>query len=69
MSPGFMHDTSLDLVCLRSRASERVSHDHFFHSVLGLMGVRTSVHDRARDAYAPCRNGAAAFRAGAGHDS
>jgi lipid A ethanolaminephosphotransferase len=55
MSPGFEHDTGVGMACLRSRVDTRLSHDHYFHSVLGLMGVRTSVYDPARDAYAPCR--------------
>lgn len=59
MSPGFVHDTRLGVGCLRSRAEEGLSHDHYFHSVLGLMGVSTSVYDAARDVYAPCRAGGA----------
>ncbi|MET0348204.1 MAG: phosphoethanolamine--lipid A transferase [Rhizobacter sp.] len=63
MSPGFARDTGLGMACLKSRAGERVSHDHYFHSVLGLMGVSTSLYDPARDVYAPCRAGGANLRA------
>jgi glucan phosphoethanolaminetransferase (alkaline phosphatase superfamily) len=31
-----------------------VSHDNYFHGVLGLMQVRTSVNRRALDPYAAC---------------
>ena len=52
---GICQRSGIALECLRRRGDEKVSHDHYFHSVLGLMQVQTSVYDRARDAYAPCR--------------
>ncbi len=57
MSPGFERSAGVDRGCLRGRVDTEVSHDHYFHSVLGLLGVHTSVYDAALDAYAPCRNG------------
>jgi len=41
--------------CLRGRADAEVSHDHLFHSTLGLLELRTSAYLPALDAYAPCR--------------
>ena len=58
LSPGFAQATALSDSCLRGRADERVSHDDYFHSVLGLMGVSTHVYRIAQDAYAPCRQDA-----------
>ncbi|MBC5765041.1 phosphoethanolamine transferase [Ramlibacter albus] len=55
LSPAFQARTGITTECLRKRAGEPVSHDHYFHSVLGLMQVQTSAYDGARDAYAPCR--------------
>jgi lipid A ethanolaminephosphotransferase len=40
---------------LEKRASQRVSHDNLFHSVLGLMDVKTSVYDSSLDLFAACR--------------
>lgn len=44
----------IDSACLQNRKSERLSHDHYFHSVLGLLGVQTALYNKALDAYAPC---------------
>jgi lipid A ethanolaminephosphotransferase len=40
--------------CLRAQAATRLTHDHLFHSVLGLMQVGTQAYRRALDAYAGC---------------
>lgn len=45
----------LDGTCLHQRSHQPVSHDHLFHSVLGLAGVNTQVHDAKLDLTAPCR--------------
>jgi lipid A ethanolaminephosphotransferase len=39
----------IDRQALRARAEEPVSHDSYFHTVLGLMEVETSVYDPAMD--------------------
>ena len=57
LSPSFERDSGLSASCLRGRARERVTHDHLFHSVLGLMQVGTSAYRHALDAYAPCTAG------------
>ncbi len=58
-SPGFAQTARLDLGCLRQHAdSQAYSHDHFFHSVLGIFNVETSVYEQGRDLIAPCRAGA-----------
>ena len=57
LSPSFAQRQRLDAACLRGRADAPVSHDHLFHSVLGLLDVQTSVRQPALDAYAPCRPG------------
>ncbi|HVR50518.1 MAG TPA: sulfatase-like hydrolase/transferase, partial [Pseudorhodoferax sp.] len=59
LSPGFAQASALSDSCLRERADARVSHDDYFHSVLGLMDVSTRVYQMAQDAYAPCRHDAA----------
>ena len=57
LSPGYAQRQRLDVDCLRGRADAEISHDHLFHSVLGLLDVQTSAWQRALDAYAPCRPG------------
>ncbi len=55
LSPGFAQRQRLDAACLKSRADTEISHDHYFHSALGLLDVTTSAYQPQLDAYAPCR--------------
>jgi lipid A ethanolaminephosphotransferase len=54
LSAGFEQGSGISMQCLRSRTDARITHDHLFHSVLGLMQVATSAYRRDRDAYAGC---------------
>ncbi|WP_247661226.1 phosphoethanolamine transferase [Ideonella alba] len=54
-SPGFADSRRLDLGCVQARAAQPASHDHLFHSLLGLMDVKTAVREPAMDLFAPCR--------------
>jgi lipid A ethanolaminephosphotransferase len=54
LSPGLQERSGVRTDCLRQRANDPVSHDHFFHTVLGLMDVTTQVHEPVLDAMAPC---------------
>jgi lipid A ethanolaminephosphotransferase len=55
LSPKFRADFLVDVACLQKRRDEPVSHDNLFHSVLGVLDVRTRVYDRQLDLFAPCR--------------
>jgi lipid A ethanolaminephosphotransferase len=54
-SPGFARGVGLDLGCLRQRAQAGVSHDHLFHTLLGLLDVTTSLYEPGWDFSAECR--------------
>jgi len=54
-APTFWSDTEQVLTCLAARRDAPVSHDHYFHSVLGLMQVSTGVYQRELDMFAGCR--------------
>jgi len=54
LSPGFEQRSKLSTACLKQRLDAPVSHDNYFHSVLGLMNVQASVYKPALDIYAPC---------------
>jgi lipid A ethanolaminephosphotransferase len=54
LSAGFERRSGLALECLRGLADRRVTHDNYFHSVLGLMQVQTRAYQRSLDAYAAC---------------
>jgi len=54
LSSGYQQRSSVAMDCLRARRDVPLSHDNYFHSVLGLMQVGTSAYDRHLDTYAPC---------------
>lgn len=55
LSPGFAARQRLDTACLAGRAEAPLSHDHLFHSLLGLAAVQTQAYQPGLDAYAACR--------------
>lgn len=55
LSPSFEYLRGITTACLKGRRDVELSHDNYFHSVLGLLGVRTSVYKPALDFYAACR--------------
>ncbi|MBL8349651.1 MAG: phosphoethanolamine--lipid A transferase [Burkholderiaceae bacterium] len=63
-SGGFERAAGLARGCLRpalqQQAARPLAHDHLFHTVLGLLDVRTQLHDAAFDLSAGCREPAAA---------
>ena len=54
-SPAYAQRTRLDLACLRTQAHAPASHDNVFHSVLGLLDIKTAVRDDALDLSATCK--------------
>ncbi len=39
----------IDVVSLAQRSSQEYSHDNLFHTILGVMGVKTALYDRTKD--------------------
>jgi lipid A ethanolaminephosphotransferase len=56
LSPAFEKERQLHLRCLQDKVMEPLTHDHYFHSVLGLSGVQTQLYHRELDIYASCRD-------------
>ena len=56
LSPGFAARTALDAACLRTAAQRPATHDNLFHTVLGLLDVRTTIRDDTLDLTAACRS-------------
>jgi lipid A ethanolaminephosphotransferase len=54
-SDGLARQERIDLDCLRRRAAQPAAHDHLFHTLLGLLDVRTALHEPALDLLAGCR--------------
>ena len=57
----WMNDTMkkwdfVDYACLKERAKHKIySHDNLFHSVLGLLEIKTKEYDKSLDLFTPCR--------------
>lgn len=54
LSPGLTAAAGIDPACLAARAQQPASHDHLFHTVLGLLDVSTAVYDPTLDLGAGC---------------
>lgn len=55
LSDGLRQGSGIDAACLTRRADAPASHDHLFHTVLGLLDVRTALYEPAWDLAADCR--------------
>ena len=56
LSPGMTASRQIDLDCLRREAKAPASHDNLFHSILGLMQVRTPEYVPRLDLFRGCTN-------------
>jgi lipid A ethanolaminephosphotransferase len=56
LSPQFEQRTRVTTACLQQQLDAPISHDNYFHSVLGLMNVQTVTYQPALDIYAQCRS-------------
>ncbi|MES2018428.1 MAG: phosphoethanolamine--lipid A transferase [Pseudomonadota bacterium] len=54
LSDGFKSRYRIDQPCLAGRVGQTFSHDNIFHSVLGMLSVKTSVYQPGLDLFAPC---------------
>ncbi|WP_367846774.1 phosphoethanolamine transferase [Rhodoferax sp. WC2427] len=54
LSPAYEQRSHVATACLQKQQDVRISHDNYFHSVLGLLGVATSVYQPALDIFQPC---------------
>jgi len=55
LSNGFLKSAALDLSCLRRQNTAPLTHDHLFHSVLGLLDVGTRTYEPLLDVFGRCR--------------
>lgn len=55
LSPQFQQESGITHACLAKLRDEKVSQDNYFHTVLGLLGVRTRVYQPARDMGVMCQ--------------
>ncbi len=55
LSAGLPAATGLDAACLQRRATQPAAHDHVFHTLLGLLDVKTALYAPAWDLAQGCR--------------
>lgn len=55
-SASFRRRTGVEEECLRGRAHDAVSHDNFYHTLLGAAELRDRIYDPRLDLLAPCRH-------------
>lgn len=55
LSDGIAASEQIDRACLKAKRTAAVTHDHFFHSVLGLLDVSTRTREPALDLFGSCR--------------
>lgn len=55
LSSGFAASRQIDTECLRARAAAPLNHDYLFHTVLGLLDVRTRAYEPGFDFTARCQ--------------
>ena len=56
LSPGYASSFSLNPTCVSERAKSPVAHDNLFHTVLGMLDVKTTVYEEKMDFSAACRH-------------
>jgi lipid A ethanolaminephosphotransferase len=54
LSNDFLQRNGINSECLKAKKSSRLSHDNYFHSVLGLLDIQTAVYKPELDVYASC---------------
>lgn len=55
ISEGFLSSYWLNKDCLQKNAQKPFNHDYFFHSVLGILGIKTTLYDPSYDMTVSCR--------------
>jgi lipid A ethanolaminephosphotransferase len=63
LSAGLQQRSGVRTDCLRLRAAEPLSHDHFFHTVLGVMDVKTRARQESLNLLGPCTSQGVASQA------
>lgn len=56
LSTDFIQRSKISTTCLNQQKDKRLSQDNYFHSVLGLMDIKTALYKPELDIYAPCKS-------------
>ena len=55
LSAGMQQRLALPVSCLNGKAAQPLTHDHLFHSMLGLLDIHTAVHQPELDIFESCK--------------
>ncbi len=55
MSAGYKNRFGIDRGCLAAQSDDSLSHDNLYHSILGMLDIRTKERDPDLDIFSPCR--------------
>jgi lipid A ethanolaminephosphotransferase len=55
LSNDFITSRKLNPACLTMQTTKKLSHDNYFHSVLGLMDIHTQLYKSELDIFAACK--------------
>jgi lipid A ethanolaminephosphotransferase len=55
-SARFEKQSGFSRTCLKNKAQDPLTHDNYFHSILGMVGVSTEVYKAPLDVHADCRS-------------
>jgi lipid A ethanolaminephosphotransferase len=55
MSEGYRQRYSVDDQCLQKQRRRSLTHDTFYHTVLGALGLRNTFYKQDLDLIGPCR--------------
>ena len=55
LSEGYRDAMGLDSACVAAQSDQPLSQDYMFHTILGMMDIRTAAHDPAHDLVAACK--------------
>jgi lipid A ethanolaminephosphotransferase len=55
LSPNYVDSRGFKTSCAKNNASRRITHDAYFHTVLGLTGIQTSLYQPALDIFSACK--------------
>lgn len=56
LSNDFVKRKNIDINCLKQQTAKRLSHDNYFHSILGLLDIKTQLYKTTLDVYDKCTN-------------
>lgn len=56
LSNNYEKANAIDTDCLKKNSADAYSHDNLFHTVLGILNVKTSVYNSDLDMIKPCKN-------------